>query len=119
MSVLVWADVPVVDLARAMKFYAHVLGLPVDSPPGMEGQVALVSGDPPSVDLALSTNPAPSTTAGTTIYFGTNGDIDGMLVRVGEAGGTVLEPKQYMGEMIGWLAYFVDTEGNRIGLQQP
>ncbi len=115
-SVLVWADIPVSDLARASRFYAHVLGLPVELPPGMEG-VSLVMGDPPSVDLAPSSI-TPSTTAGTTIYFGANGDIDGMLARVVEAGGRILEGKQYLGEMIGWLAFIVDTEGNRIGLQE-
>ncbi len=118
MSVIVWADIPVVDLERAKRFYAHVLQLPVESTPGMEG-VALVMGDPPSVDLAVSGGITPTTTAGTTIYFGTGGDIDAMLARVEEAGGTILSPKAFMGEMIGWLAYFVDTEGNRIGLQQP
>ena len=65
MSVIVWADVPVVDLTRATAFYAYVLGVPVSSPPGMKGQVALIMGDPPSADLALSTAITPSTTAGT------------------------------------------------------
>lgn len=117
-SVLVWADVPVTDLERAKKFYAHVLQLPVESTPGMDG-VALVMGDPPSVDLALNSSIKSTTTGGTTIYFGANGDIDGMLARAEAAGGRILGPKQFYGEMIGWLAYIEDTEGNRIGIQQP
>ncbi len=119
MSVIVWADIPVVDLERATAFYAHVLGVPVGSPPGMEGHVAVIMGEAPSADLALSTGIAPTTTAGTTVYLGANGDIDGMLARVQEAGGRVLQPKEFMGEMIGWIAFVVDTEGNRIGIQQP
>ncbi len=117
MPVLVWADVPVTDLDRASAFYAHVLGVPVQSPPGMDG-VALVMGDQPSVDLALSTGITPTTTAGTTIYFDARGDIDGMLARVEEAGGRLLQPKAFMGEMIGWIAFVIDSEGNRIGIQQ-
>jgi len=34
-----------------------------------------------------------------------------------EAGGEVLQAKQYMGEMVGWTAYFRDTEGNRLGFE--
>lgn len=85
----------------------------------MEGQVALVMGDAPSVDLALATGITPTTSAGTTIYFGANEDIDGMLARVEEAGGRILEPKSFMGEMVGWIAFVVDTEGNRIGIRRP
>jgi predicted enzyme related to lactoylglutathione lyase len=31
----------------------------------------------------------------------------------------VLRPKEFMGETVGWVAFFEDTEGNRIGVQQP
>lgn len=115
MSVLIWADVPVVDLERAKKFYSHVLGEQIDTP--MPG-IGLVMGEQPSVDLAQGSSIEPSTTAGTTIYFDTKGDIDGMLRRVEEAGGRILQPKEFMGDMIGWIAFVVDTEGNRIGFQQ-
>ena len=53
-----------------------------------------------------------------TVHLGSGGDIDGMLARVTEAGGKVLQGKQLMGETIGWLAYVEDTEGNHIGIQQ-
>jgi two-component system sensor histidine kinase KdpD len=44
-------------------------------------------------------------------------DIDAALARVVEAGGEVLQEKQYMGEMVGWVAWFRDTEGNRLGFE--
>ncbi len=116
MSVLVWADVPVNDLERARRFYSHVLGVELQTPPGLEG-TAMAMGEPPSIDLAQGSGIEASTTAGTTIYFGT-ADLDGMLRRVEEAGGRILQPKQFMGDMIGYIAFVVDTEGNRIGLQQ-
>lgn len=126
---MVWADIPVVDLERASKFYAHVLGKPVAEVPGMDG-VALVGmpvgqGDAPppsggevivSVDLYKGGTPSMD---GPTIYFSSYGDIDGMIERVREAGGEILQEKQNMGEMVGWIAFFKDTEGNRIGIQQP
>jgi uncharacterized protein len=121
-NVIVWADIPVLDMERARAFYAHVLGASVEFMQGMT-QVAIL-GSPQgmtqmdvSADLVLNQG-TPSTTAGTTIYLGSNGDIDGMLKRVVEAGGEVLQQKQSMQD-IGWIAYIKDTEGNRIGIHQP
>ncbi len=123
-NVLVWADIPVLDLHRASKFYAHITGGPVVPMEGAEG-IALIMGTEPggpdgdimtvSADLYLGGTPSAD---GSTVYFNANGDIDGFLARVGEAGGTVTDEKQFMGEMAGWMAFFLDTEGNRVGVQQ-
>ena len=36
-----------------------------------------------------------------------------------QAGGRILEEKQFRGDMIGWIAFIEDSEGNRIGIQEP
>ena len=77
-----------------------------DADEGMRVSADLYQGGTPSAD-------------GPTIYLGAGGDIDGMVARVVEAGGTVLQEKQNMGPMVGWIAFVLDTEGNRIGIQQP
>jgi predicted enzyme related to lactoylglutathione lyase len=41
-----------------------------------------------------------------------------MLRRAAEAGGEVLMPAQFMGEMVGTIGFFQDSEGNRIGVHQ-
>jgi len=123
-DLVVWNSIPVSDMDRACKFYAHVLGLPFAAPPGMDG-VAL-PGRPPGADesqppsrivafnLYLGGQPSD---AGPTVYLSSRGDIDGMIARVREAGGTIDQDKQYQGEMIGWTAFFIDSEGNRIGIE--
>lgn len=124
-NVLVWADIPVKDMDRARAFYSKLLGNPVEEMPGSQGQVALLmpmgTGEPSdaSADLALGIEKAPSATHGPTIYLSANGDIDGMLERAIEAGGRIQSPKEDFGEMGGWLATIIDSEGNLIGLQQP
>jgi len=124
-NVIVWADIPVKDMTRAREFYSKLLNSPIDEMPGSDGKLALLmqpgTGDPDDVaaDLALDAITQPSTTYGPVIYLSSNGDIDGMLERAVEAGGTIHAPKQNFGEMGGWLAWIVDTEGNLIGLQQP
>ena len=45
-NVLVWADIPVLDLDRASKFYAHATGGPVLPMEDMEG-IALIMGSEP------------------------------------------------------------------------
>jgi uncharacterized protein len=124
-NVIVWADIPVTDMQRAMKFYAHVTGMTVMPMPGTNDTVALIGGPGDaalegggmvvSADLYVGGKPSHD---GPTVYFGSGGDIDGMAARVIEAGGTILQEKQFMGDMIGWIVFFEDTEGNRIGIEQ-
>lgn len=119
-NVIIWADIPVVDLDRAMKFYGLVTGEPVMKLPGGT-DVAVIGGPgaegeaPVSADLYVGGKPGAD---GPTVYLNTKGDIDAILARVVEAGGEVLQEKQYMGDMVGWIGFFRDSEGNRIGVQQ-
>jgi predicted enzyme related to lactoylglutathione lyase len=118
-DIIVWADIPTTDLKRAMAFYEHVTKHQVVLMPG--GADVAVIGNPseePVVSADLYRGGTPSA-VGPTVYLGSGGDIDGMLARVVEAGGTVLKDKEFMGPMVGWVAFVTDTEGNRIGIQQP
>ncbi len=124
-NLVVWADIPVKDLARARAFYSRLLGYEIAEFPGQEGRMALLMrpDDPDRMaagaDLAANPITQPSTTHGPVIYLSANGDIDGMLERAVEAGGSIHAPKQDFGQFGGWLAWIVDSEGNLIGLQQP
>ena len=121
-DIIVWADIPVKDMQRAMEFYGHVTGRRILPMPGSEETVVFISGPAGSserivsADLYVGGTPSHD---GPTIYLGANGDIDAMVARVPEAGGRVLQEKQFMGDMVGWIAFVEDSEGNRIGIQQP
>jgi len=118
-NTIVWADIPVTDLGRAVKFYGAVLQAEIRTMPEMEG-VALLPGEQGDVsaDLALTENSKPGT-EGTTIYLNSYGDPEGMLERAAAAGGKVLMAAKDMGPMIGSLGFFLDSEGNRIGVHKP
>lgn len=117
---IVWADIPVTDIKRAREFYAAVTGAPVMPMPGSEDSIALLMSPDGtggiSADLYVGGTPSKD---GVTVYLNTWGDLDSMLERVEDAGGSILQEKQFMGDMVGWIAFIEDTEGNRIGLQQP
>jgi predicted enzyme related to lactoylglutathione lyase len=115
---IVWVSIPVADLDRAIKFYSHVTGLNLQLMPG-EPAVAVAFGGPdePGVSFDLHTGRTPSQD-GSTPYLAGNGEIQAMAARVVEAGGTILQEPQFMGDMVGWVAFFIDSEGNRIGIEQ-
>lgn len=128
-NTVVWADIPVTDLDRAMKFYSAVLQCEFRLAEGMEG-VALEappedfdpsSMEPPfpvAFDLAVVQDRKPSAD-GCTIYLNSHGDPEGMLQRAADAGGRILQPVAYMGDMVGSIGFFEDSEGNRIGVHKP
>lgn len=58
----------------------------------------------------------PSSTEGPLIYLNGNPDVQIILDRVKAAGGTVLIPKREISPEYGYMAVFLDTEGNRIAL---
>jgi uncharacterized protein len=126
---IVWADIPVTDMGRAIKFYSAVLQQEVKPVEGMEGVALIVpprgfdpskmeGPGPVSFDLALSENQKPST-EGCTIYLNSGGDPEGMMKRAVDAGGKMLMPVTDMGQMVGSIGFFLDSEGNRIGVHKP
>jgi len=130
-NLIVWADIPVTDLERAMKFYGAVLQRPFVTLPGMDS-IALPGPDPPpgendggmppgpmpvAFDLVKTEHQKPST-EGCTIYLNADDDPDAMMQRAVEAGGEVINAVQDMGEMVGWIGHFKDSEGNMIGVHK-
>ena len=53
---------------------------------------------------------------GSTIYLNANPDLSLILEKVQLENGRVLMPKTLIDEQTGYMAFFEDTEGNRIGL---
>jgi predicted enzyme related to lactoylglutathione lyase len=121
-NTIVWADIPVSDMDRARKFYAAVLQADIELMDGAGGDVALLPGDPMSGevsgDLVRGEEQKPGA-GGITIYLDSRGDPEGMVERAVAAGGKVLMPVASMGDMVGFIGMFEDSEGNRIGVHKP
>lgn len=114
-----WFEIPVNDMERAQKFYEEIFGfglVPMDMP-GMPMRMFPID-DMGGVGGALIFSQefcAPSAD-GTMIYFNGNPDLSAALDKVEAAGGRVVMPKTEIDPEIGFMAVFIDTEGNRIGL---
>ena len=71
-----------------------------------------------SGDLARGENQKPGA-GGCTIYLDSGGDPEGMIERAVAAGGQQVMPVTDMGPMVGSIGFFLDSEGNRIGVHKP
>ena len=121
-NVVNWFDIPVNDLERARTFYGTVLGTELTPPEGLgvegsseEGvQAIFPARDGVGGALVQSGNYEPSQ-EGSVVYLNGGDDLSVPLGKVEAAGGKVLTEKMSIGKN-GFIAYFRDTEGNKVGL---
>lgn len=114
-NVINWFEVPVANLNRAVEFYSKIFDrkfyitdfgnlrmafFPMDGE-GVGG--ALCEGEwyKPSLD-------------GTLIYLNANPDLSILLSKVKAAGGKIIMEKKLISKEIGYMALFIDSEGNRV-----
>ena len=113
-----WADVPVTNLDRAIRFYSAVLGSPVKKESAMGMEFGLLPHFESNVSGCLVVGKdmenQPSQT-GPMVYFSVEGRLDDAITQVREQGGKVLQEKHQIGPH-GFRAIIVDSEGNRVAL---
>jgi predicted enzyme related to lactoylglutathione lyase len=113
---IVWVDIPVLNLERAIRFYSAVIGAQVERQeyPGMAiGSFPHKDGEA-SGCLYLSDTVKPSAD-GPLVYLNVHGRIDEAVEAVEPSGGKVLQPVESIGPF-GFRAILLDTEGNRVAL---
>lgn len=115
-----WFEISVGDIARAKKFYETIFSIDMGDTTEMMGmQMAFFPyGDMNGkVSGALVQGPMHKPSLdGAKIYLNGNPDLDTALAKVEAAGGKVTMPKSNIGENIGYMAFFIDTEGNGMAL---
>ena len=115
-----WFEIPATDLSRAQKFYETIFALsliPLDLPNIKMRMFPLE--DQMGVGGAICDSGGfhkPSATDGPLIYLNANPDVQLVLDRIEKAGGKIMVPKTEISPEYGYMAVFIDSEGNRIGL---
>lgn len=113
---IVWLDIPVHDLDRAITFYQNVLGLPVHKQAFENFQFAVFDhGQGNGACLVPQTEPVPSEHFGLLVYLNVHGRMQEAMVAVEKHGGKVSQPPIAIGPH-GFRAIVWDSEGNRIAL---
>lgn len=114
-----WFEIPSADFGRAIRFYETLFDttLRLEKPDSDSLEMALFSdaGGVPCGCVTHYESHAPSS-SGTLVYLDANPSIDVVLARVESAGGEIRMPKLELPNDIGYIAHFIDTEGNLLAL---
>ncbi|MFZ1694745.1 MAG: VOC family protein [Flavobacteriales bacterium] len=114
-----WFEIPATDIKRAKKFYQAIFKIKMEEMEMMGMQMAFFPFAPgtgkANGGLCKSKMHKPSKTSGPIIYLNADPDLKTVLGRVTKAGGQVIMPKTSIGEN-GYMAFFIDSEGNRMAL---
>ena len=115
-----WFEIPVVDFPRAKKFYNTIFGFEMQEQKMGDYLMGFFPGDQSGVSGAICHGEGykPSK-EGTLIYLNADGRIDDVIGRIEKAGGKIVLPKSLVTDEIGYIAYFTDTEGNKVALHSP
>jgi predicted enzyme related to lactoylglutathione lyase len=116
-----WFEIPTTDINRAQQFYENIFGItmmPMDMP-NIKMRMFPLDDMMTQVGGALVDSGGfhkASATDGPLIYLNGNPDVQNVLDKVVAAGGSIMVPKTEISPDYGFMAVFIDTEGNRVAL---
>lgn len=112
-----WIEIPVFDMERAKKFYGVLLDVDLNEIRMGENDYALLNvKDRFNTGCLVKGNGYVPSIQGVVVYLNGGDDLSSVLARVTKAGGKVLLAKTFLSQEAGHIAYFLDPEGNKIGL---
>lgn len=110
-------EIPVTNMTRAVKFYQVLLGVAIETMT-MEGtELGVLPSTEGTVNVVLVKGEEYIPTKnGTLIYLNPGDDLQPALDRVENNGGKVILRKTQISPEMGYYAFFIDSEGNKLGL---
>jgi len=113
-----WFEIPVKDFSRAKAFYSTLFGEEVTEMPIPEGKYGILPNEMQNGGVGGAIVEAQGyepNTKGALVYLNGGDDLSVSLSKVEKAGGKIVLPKTSIGEN-GYMAHFIDTEGNKVAL---
>jgi predicted enzyme related to lactoylglutathione lyase len=116
-----WIEIPAKNFERAKSFYETIFNITMNLVPMPRGKYAIFPLDPAALGaggaIVEGEGYEPSE-KGAIIYMDRGDDLSGPLSKIEKAGGKILLPKTKNGANgeFGFIAHFIDSEGNRMGL---
>lgn len=113
-------EIPATDIKRAINFYEAILDIEIEhfEMPGMEMGVLPYENQQVTGVIMKGEGYEPSA-KGVTIYLNGGDDLQVILDKVEQNGGSILVPKTAHADESGFFALFIDSEGNKMGLNSP
>jgi uncharacterized protein len=111
-----WFEIPARDFNRAVSFYQNILSATLRVEHGGKMAIFPYTNDEHAVGGAVfHDEEGRGTGSGTIVYLNGGDDLGNILAKVEQNGGKIAMPKTSIGPN-GFIAHFIDTEGNRVGL---
>jgi uncharacterized protein len=118
--VVSWFEIPSIDFERAVHFYETALDTSLRRENIGGGPIGIFAYTEPATGGCIVHNPTVKPSAdGVVVYLNAQPSVDAVLARVEKAGGKLQGPVIELPQDIGYIGFFIDTEGNRIGLHAP
>ena len=118
-NALNWFEIPAADINRAKTFYETIFNTQMQDMGDMMGMKSVAfpadMSTKVSGSITQSANHTPSQD-GAVVYLNANPSIQTVLDRIDTAGGKVVMPRTEISPEIGVMAFFIDSEGNKVGL---
>ncbi len=117
-NALNWFEIPVKNFEKAKKFYETVLNAKLEEMEMPGGKYAMLPFDQEAGHVGgglMQSEGFEPSNKGTVVYLNAMPDLSDALSRVEAAGGKIIVPKMAIGPN-GFMAHFIDTEGNRVAL---
>ncbi len=114
-----WFEIPATDINRAKSFYETIFGMKMHHMSMMGMEMAAFPSEPGNGKASGCICQSPYHTPskeGSIIYLNANPDMSNVLEKIEAAGGKISMPKTQIAPEIGFMAFFDDTEGNRVAL---
>ena len=118
-NTLNWFEISVSDIKRASAFYEKVFGIELQQAEMMGMKMAFFPSEDMNGKVSGSLVEGPMhkpSTDGAKIYFNGNPDLAEPLSRVEAAGGKVTMPKTKISDDVGFMGFFIDSEGNGVAM---
>lgn len=130
---IVWFEIPASNFNRAVAFYNNVFGFTINEIDLNDTKYGIFVFGEGKISGAIVDSKNTEIKGGTILFFDANPSISELGNRIKQNGGQILIPKTLIknqvnkglsilpnnhidGSNIGYFAYFLDTEGNKMGL---
>jgi predicted enzyme related to lactoylglutathione lyase len=113
-------EIPATEISRAITFYQAILDIKIEKMEMPDMQMGIFPYEGQMVQgIILKTQGSKPSANGVTIYLNGGDNLQVILDKVEKNGGKILTPKTAHADGNGYFAIFLDTEGNKIGLNSP
>lgn len=116
-NIITWFEIPVSDFDRAKSFYETIFDMELEVNLMQNYKIGFFPSQDDKVSGAICFGEGYTPSgAGSLLYLNANPDLNLVIDKVPAAGGKVIVPKTMISAEVGYYAFIIDTEGNRLAL---